>query len=104
MNHFLASLSKGIKKYQTLIGRGFFFASILILPLAFFPNATKITGEVALWLLWFILFLPFFAKVLNSELARNLLPLRKEIGIFIGILALMHGLSYIIPYPEQLVE
>lgn len=30
------------------------------------------------------------------------MPLRKELGILMGMLALVHGLRYIIPYPEYI--
>lgn len=45
-------------------------------------------------LLWIILFIPILAKVLHRSLAKKLIPWRKELGILMGMTALVHSLQY----------
>lgn len=97
INAFLLPLEQQIKKYQKYIGYFFLVLAFLSLGLIFSAQTVKFTGEQSLNFLWFLLFLPFFARVLNLSLAKTLMPLRKEIGIFMGTLAFVHGASYIIP-------
>lgn len=64
--------------------------------LLFIPGLIDIkdTGEIALELLWIILFIPILAKVFNQSLAKKFIPWRKELGILMGMLGLVHGLQY----------
>jgi sulfoxide reductase heme-binding subunit YedZ len=55
-------------------------------------------------LLWFLLFLPIFARVCSLGLAKALMPLRKELGILMGTLAWVHGAAYIGSYPTMMGE
>jgi methionine sulfoxide reductase heme-binding subunit len=52
--------------------------------------------------LWIILWIPIFARVFGLRLFAQMLPLRKELGILMGVLALVHGFSYIIPNQEYI--
>ena len=53
--------------------------------------------------LWFLLFLPIFSRVFGLSLAQTLMPLRKEIGIFMGTLAVVHSVGYIVDDPSMLL-
>jgi methionine sulfoxide reductase heme-binding subunit len=53
--------------------------------------------------LWIILWMPILARVFGIRLFAQMLPLRKEIGILMGTLAIVHGFSYMIPYGETAV-
>ncbi len=51
-------------------------------------------------ILWILLFLPILARVFWIHLAMILLPFRKEGGILMGSLAIVHALKFILPsYP-----
>ena len=104
LNNFLSPLEKLVKKYQKYIGYFFLLLAFLSLGLIFSPQMVKYTGENSLNILWFLLFLPFFARVLNLNLGKALMPLRKEVGILMGTLAFVHGAAYIIPDYTYLLE
>lgn len=104
INTLLFPLEKQIKNYQKYIGYFFLLLSFLSLGLIFSSETVKFTGEQSLNVLWFLLFLPFFARVLNLNLAKALIPLRKEVGILMGTLAFVHGAAYIIPDYMYLLE
>lgn len=104
INILFFPLEKQIKKYQKYIGYFFLLLSFLSLGLIFSSETVKFTGEQSLNVLWFLLFLPFFARVLNLNLAKTLIPLRKEVGILMGTLAFVHGAAYIIPDYIYLLE
>lgn len=55
---------------------------------------SKDTGQRALEILWIILYIPIFAKVFNRSLAKKFIPWRKELGILMGMFALVHSLQY----------
>jgi methionine sulfoxide reductase heme-binding subunit len=52
--------------------------------------------------LWILLWMPILARVFGIRLFAQMLPLRKELGILMGVLALVHGFSYLIPYGETM--
>lgn len=104
LNSLLAPLTALVKQYRKYIGWFFVFLAVCTIPLAFISNTAKFTGEQALNILWFLLFLPIFAKVIGLDLAKALMPLRKEIGICMGTLAIVHGLSYILPDPMYVFD
>lgn len=103
INTFLEPIESLVKKYQKYIWYFFIVLSILSFTLAFSPETVKLTGEQAMNVLWFLLFLPIFARVFGLSLAQTLMPLRKEIGIFMGTLAVVHSIGYIIPDPSMLL-
>ncbi len=49
-----------------------------------------------------ILWLPILARVWDLGIAKAFMPLRKELGILMGTLALVHSLIYIIPFPSYI--
>ncbi len=104
INTFLEPLNSLIKKYQKYIWYFFIVLSFLSVSLAFSPETVKLTGEQAMNILWFLLFLPIFSRVFGLSIAQTLMPLRKEIGIFMWVLAWVHTLWYIIPYPEMILD
>lgn len=104
LNSLLAPLTALVKQYRKYIGWLFIFLAVCTIPLAFISNTAKFTGEQSLNILWFLLFLPIFARVIGLDLAKALMPLRKEIGICMGTLAIVHGLSYILPDPMYLFD
>ena len=104
INTFLAPLTRGINRFRPILGNILLVLAIIAIPLMFSREWTLWAGEQALNLLWFILFLPVFARVLGIELAQSLMPLRKELGILTGVLAMVHVLSYIIPNPTFVLE
>ena len=55
----------------------------------------KDTGERALDILWFLLFLPILARVFGLPIARMLMRYRKELGILMGMLAIVHSTLYL---------
>ena len=104
LNSLLSPLENIIQKYRKHIGYFFLFLSFISLWGIFSRETVKFTGEQSLNFLWFLLFLPFFARVLNIWLAKTLMPLRKEIWILMGTLAFVHGAAYIIPDYAYLLE
>lgn len=103
INTFLEPIESLVKKYQKHIWYFFIVLSILSFALAFSPETVKLTGEQAMNVLWFLLFLPIFARVFGLSFAQTLMPLRKEVGIFMGTLAVVHSIGYIIPDPSMLL-
>ncbi len=104
INHFLSPIERIIGKYRVYIGYTFIVLSFFSLSLIFFPSFVKDTGEQAKNLLFFLLFLPIFSRVLWLSLAQSIMPLRKEIGIFMGTLAFVHGAAYIYEYPSFILD
>lgn len=47
-------------------------------------------------LLWLVLFIPIFSKVFGLELFTALMGLRKELGILMGVLAVVHSAIYFV--------
>lgn len=67
-------------------------------------SGTKESGEKAIFILWIILWLPIFARVLGLGVAKVLMPLRKEIGILMGTLAIVHTISFMAPNPSFILS
>lgn len=80
-----------LKKYDKILKRCILSLAFLSTVFVFFPEMQKETGELALDLLWFILWLPVLAKVFNQSLAKKLMLYRKELGILMGMLGLVHA-------------
>ncbi len=74
--------------------------SFLSLGFIFVPKTQKLMGEISMYLLWIILFLPIFARVFRLKYAQLLMPMRKEIGILMGVLAIVHAWALVLPYPS----
>lgn len=102
VNNFLAPLDTLLKKHRKYVGYFIIFLTLCSFWFFFFPNSTKESGEKAILVLWIILWLPIFARVFDLNIAKTLMPLRKELGILMGILAIVHGGWYIASNPEML--
>ncbi len=100
INSFLSPLQNIIKNNRKYIAYFLLFLSFLSLGFLFYPDSTKDSGEKALIVLWVILWIPIFSRVMGLHIARELMPLRKELGILMGTLAFVHGWWFIITYPE----
>lgn len=85
-----------LDRYGKYIRTGLLVIAFASLGLLIDPGLinTKETGKWALELLWIILFIPILAKVFNRSLAKKFIPWRKELGILMGMLGLVHGLQY----------
>ena len=95
-NRLLGPLSRTVTKYRRPIGWSLLFLSGLCLPLVFVGGLIEPTGALALALLWLILFIPIFSKVFGLELFTALTGLRKELGILMGMLAIVHSAIYFV--------
>jgi DMSO/TMAO reductase YedYZ heme-binding membrane subunit len=97
INSLLAPLENIVKKYRTYIGYFFIFLAICSTGFLLDPKSIKDSGGLASMTLWIILWMPILARVFGIRLFAQMLPLRRELGILMGVLALVHGFSFIIP-------
>lgn len=104
LNSLLSPLENILKTYKKYIGYFFITLAILSLGLVFVSDSVKFTGEQSLNILWILLFMPIFARVIGIRIFQMMMPLRKEIGILMGTLAFVHGVAYIVPYPSMMSE
>lgn len=102
INTLLSPIENLVKQYRKYIG---YFLIILALSSLYYlsdRNSIKESGEKALLVLWIVLWIPIFARVLDLGIAKVLMPLRKEIGILMGTLAVVHAVTFISPDPAIL--
>lgn len=104
INTLLLPIEQFIISNRKYFGYFFIFLSFLTLGYLFFPNSVKDSGEQAILVLWILLWLPIFSRVFGITLAQAILPLRKEIGILMWMLAFVHSARYIIGYPEYVLD
>ncbi len=104
INSLLSPVEKIIKSNRKYIGYFLIFLSVLSLGYLFFPNSTKDIWENAYFVLWVILWIPIFSRVFWLNIAKSILPLRKELGILMGILVLIHWLGYISIFPAYMLD
>lgn len=102
LNTLLLPLENLIKKYRKYIGYVFLLLTLLSFSFFAMQNGVKESGEKAILILWILLWIPIFARVLDLGIAKALLPLRKELGILMGTLAVVHATSFISPDPGYL--
>jgi methionine sulfoxide reductase heme-binding subunit len=100
LNAFLMPVENLIKKYRKYIGYAILLVTLIAAYLLSDPKMIKSSGEKAILVLWIILWMPILARVFGLRLFAQLLPLRKELGILMGVLAVIHGFSFIIPNQE----
>ena len=79
------------KKYFSVIIYVLCFASFLFL---LDPYMIHETWEIAISLLWFLLWLPILKKVFDFKLAWTLMIFRKEIWILMWVMAIVHSIQY----------
>ena len=103
INTLLSPLENSIRKYRTYIGYFFLFLALLSCSFFWIEDSIRESGEKAILVLWIILWIPILARVFGIRIFSQMLPLRKELGILMGILALVHGFSFLIPYGESAV-
>ena len=102
INSFLSPVENWLKQYRTYIG---YFLIILALSSTYYlsdRNSIKESGGKAIFVLWIVLWIPIFARVFDLGIAKVLMPLRKELGILMGTLAIVHAVSFISPDPAIL--
>lgn len=88
-----------------LIAKHFIFLKRMILSMAFlsllgafYPLIFRQYGEIAGNLLIFILFLSPLSKIFRMRVLLQLMGFRRELGILMGYLALVHGLGFLIQF------
>lgn len=90
--------SAGIENFlirkKNLVSKSILILAYLSLLLVFSDVSISHTGEWSLDLLWILLWLPIWAKVFNLWLSKKLMLFRKELGIWMGTLALVHSTQY----------
>lgn len=99
VNTILLPLENLIKKQRKYIGYAIVLLALLSFTLLLMQNSVKESGEKAILILWILLWIPIFARILDLGIAKALLPLRKELGILMGTLAVVHATSFISPDP-----
>ena len=104
INSLLFPLESFIRNYRKYIGYFILILALCSVGYLFGENTTKTSGEKAILVLWIILWVPIFARVFGLRVAAQMLPLRKELGILMGVLALVHGFSFIIPNQAYLTS
>lgn len=95
LNKLLSPLNSVVVRYNKYIRYFLLILSISTIGFLFFPNTTKESGEKAILVLWIILWIPILARVFWIQIAKTLLPIRKELGILMWMLAVVHGFWYI---------
>lgn len=96
INRATSPLTKAVVSFRRPIGWFLLFLSGLCLPLVFVGSLIEPTGALALALLWLVLFIPIFSKVFGLGLFTALMGLRKELGILMGVLAVVHAAIYFV--------
>lgn len=95
-NSALDPVAKFLLGHRVAIGRVLVVSAFLSLPLVFVHATLGPTGSAAFFFLWFILFIPILAKVFGWKVFAAMIPLRKELGILMGTLALVHAATYFV--------
>ncbi|MDO8566422.1 MAG: ferric reductase-like transmembrane domain-containing protein [Candidatus Moranbacteria bacterium] len=90
--HDLAS--EYIAKNFLLIKRSILIVAYLSLFGVFFPDLRKGFGSLAEYMLLLILFLSPLSKIFQARLLLQMMGLRREFGILMGCLAIVHGVTY----------
>ncbi len=96
INSFLSPIENIIKNNRKYIGYFFILLAFASLYYLWIPFSTKDSWENAILLLWILLWIPIFARVFGLRIFQMMMPLRKELGILMGVLACIHALSYTI--------
>lgn len=86
--------SECIAKHLLLVKRLFLLVAYLSLFGVFFPDLRKGFGSSAEYMLLLILFLSPLSKIFRARLLLQLMGLRREFGILMGCLAIVHGVTY----------
>ncbi len=100
LNQWLLPLEILIQKYRKYISIFILFWAFCSVFYIFDESSVTESGSNALLILWIILWLPIVARVIWLKIAKLLLPLRKELGILMWILALVHGSRFFLSNPD----
>jgi DMSO/TMAO reductase YedYZ heme-binding membrane subunit len=90
INQFLAPVEHWISLHRRLIQIALLVLAYGSLLGLFFPSFQKESGEHAFLLLLILLILSPLAQVTGITLLKKLLPFRKELGICMGMLVIVH--------------
>ena len=104
INTILSPLENIIIKYREVLQWFLLTLSFFALFLIFVPSLQRETGSQSYNILFFLLFLPIVARVIGLSLAQALMPLRKELGILMGMLAWAHSATYMLGYSGFLFD
>ncbi len=104
LNLFLSPINLSIKKYRKYIWYCIVFLAFLSLWFLFSENSVKDSGWYAITVLWIILWMPILSRLFGVEIFQTLLPLRKELGILMGVLAIVHGGRFFMNYPDIITD
>ncbi|MDD2870435.1 MAG: ferric reductase-like transmembrane domain-containing protein [Candidatus Gracilibacteria bacterium] len=88
------TISKWIIKHKKIVSETILILAFLSLFLILTPFTIKESGEIAIGLLWIILWLPILSKVFLLNIPQKLMLFRKEIGIWMGMLSIVHTTLY----------
>ncbi len=97
INLLLNPIDSIVRRYQKYLSYLLLILSVGTVFLLSNQQSMKFSGEQALNVLWIILFLPIFAKVVSLNLAKAFMWLRKELWILMGMLAMVHWVQFFIP-------
>lgn len=86
--------SEFIAKHLFLVKRLLLFVAYLSLFGILFPGLRKGFGSLAEYMLLLILFLSPLSKIFRARLLLQMMGLRREFGILMGCLAIVHGVTY----------
>ena len=96
INAYLSPLNLSIRKNRILVGRILISVAFLSIGFALAPQFQKSLGEWAYNFLLLILIIGPLARVLGIELLGAIRLFRRELGILMGMLALMHYATFLI--------
>lgn len=88
------AIARYLSVHRQPIKRSFRILSTSSVVLLCVSRAHPITGEIAIAVLWIILFIPVLADVLRLEIFVVLKLFRRELGILMGVLAIVHFGQY----------
>jgi methionine sulfoxide reductase heme-binding subunit len=104
INNLLSPLVSSIQKNRILISRAILALSFVIIGFIWFPEFQKSLGEFAYTLLLIILIAGPLSRVSGIKLLSTPLLFRRELGICMGMLALLHYLTFLIANWQFLQE
>jgi DMSO/TMAO reductase YedYZ heme-binding membrane subunit len=96
INSTLSPLVSLIQKNRPLIARALLALSVMVIGFLWFPQFQKDLGEVAYTLLLVILIAAPLSRVSGIKIFGTPLLFRRELGILMGMIALMHYFSFLI--------
>ncbi len=91
---FSKKIENFLVTHKKIISRILMGISFLSVFLIFSNVPIWETWEMAIRLLWIILWIPIFAKVFSFGIAKKLMLFRKELGIRMWVLAFVHSTQY----------